>query len=82
MQNSKNHENEVALRIQFESKLNQMHSYHRDVDGKYKKCLEEVVKLQNYNEDLVKANSRLNEQVCELKTLTQEQECKLTYKED
>ena len=37
MQNTKNHEEEVQLRLKFESKLNNMHSAHRDLESKYKR---------------------------------------------
>lgn len=40
--NTKNHEEEVQLRLKFESKLNNMHSIHRDVDTKYKRALQEI----------------------------------------
>ena len=42
-QNTKNHEEEVQLRLKFESKLNNMHSAHRDLETKYKRI------LQDYN---------------------------------
>ena len=35
--NSKNHEDEVQLRLKFESKLNEMHSAHRDIEIKHKR---------------------------------------------
>lgn len=38
-QNTKNHEEEVQLRLKFESKLNNMHSAHRDLESKYKRVL-------------------------------------------
>ena len=37
MQNSKNHEEEVQLRLKFESKLNTMHSVHRDLETRFKR---------------------------------------------
>ena len=37
MQNSKNHEEEVQLRLKFESKLNSMHSLHRELEIKHKR---------------------------------------------
>lgn len=39
LQNTKNHEEEVQLRLKFESKLNNMHSAHRDLESKYKRVL-------------------------------------------
>ena len=34
-QNTKNHEEEVSLRLQFEAKLNSMHSDYRELNTKY-----------------------------------------------
>lgn len=45
MQNTKNHEEEVQLRLKFESKLNNMHSVHRDLETKYKRALNELASL-------------------------------------
>jgi hypothetical protein len=42
MQNSKNHEEEVQLRLKFESKLNSMHSLHRELEMKYKRVQSEL----------------------------------------
>jgi septal ring factor EnvC (AmiA/AmiB activator) len=39
MQNSKNHEEEVQLRLKFESKLNSMHSRHRELEIKHKRLI-------------------------------------------
>jgi hypothetical protein len=41
MQNSKNHEEEVQLRLKFESKLNSMHSMHRELEIKHKRLIAE-----------------------------------------
>jgi hypothetical protein len=45
-QNTKNHEEEVQLRLKFESKLNNMHSAHRELESKYKTAL---IELANAN---------------------------------
>ena len=42
MQNSKNHEEEVQLRLKFESKLNSMHSMHRELEIKHKRLLSDM----------------------------------------
>lgn len=39
LQNTKNHEEEVQLRLKFETKLNNMHSAYRDLESKYKRLL-------------------------------------------
>lgn len=57
MQNTKNHEEEVQLRLKFESKLNNMHSVHRDLETKYKRALSELAGLQTINEQLYSKNN-------------------------
>ena len=42
MQNSKNHEEEVQLRLRFEQKLNHMHSHQRDIEIKLARAVEEI----------------------------------------
>ena len=46
MQNSKNHEEEVQLRLKFESKLNSMHSKHRELEIKHKRLQEDYEGLE------------------------------------
>ena len=41
-QNNKNHEEEVQLRLQFESKLNNMHSAHRDLETRYRRVYNDL----------------------------------------
>ena len=41
-QNTKNHEEEVQLRLKFESKLNFMHTQQRETDIKYKRAYDEL----------------------------------------
>jgi hypothetical protein len=43
-QNTKNHEEEVQLRLKFESKLNNMHSAHRDLETKFKRTRQDLAK--------------------------------------
>ena len=57
-QNTKNHEEEVQLRLKFESKLNNMHSAHRDLESKYKRTLTE---LANANKQVVMLTTKLTE---------------------
>jgi chromosome segregation ATPase len=67
-QNTKNHEEEVQLRLKFESKLNNMHSAHRDLESKYKRVLTD---LANANKQLAMLNAKLlerNSEVTSLKT--------------
>jgi len=56
-QNTKNHEEEVQLRLKFESKLNNMHSVHRDLETKFKRALSDLAGLQTINEQLYSKNN-------------------------
>ncbi len=47
MQNSKNHEEEVQLRLKFEGKLNSMHSIHRELEIKYKRLLSDLATAES-----------------------------------
>lgn len=47
VQNMKNHEEEVQLRLKFESKLNNMHSSHRDLESKYTRVLNDFALTTN-----------------------------------
>lgn len=62
MQNTKNHEEEVQLRLKFESKLNNMHSAHRDLDTKYKRTLQDLTKALQEKEELQESYQRLLDQ--------------------
>lgn len=44
--NIKTHEEEVQLRLQFESKLNGLHSLHRDLQAKYDRAIEDIYNLE------------------------------------
>ena len=48
---TKNHEEEVQLRLQFESKLNSLHALHRDVKAKYSRATEDIFTLETFNRE-------------------------------
>ena len=48
---TKNHEEEVQLRLQFESKLNSLHALHRDVKAKYTRSTEDIFSLETFNKE-------------------------------
>ena len=48
---TKNHEEEVQLRLQFESKLNSLHALHRDVKAKYTRSTEDIFSLETFNRE-------------------------------
>ncbi|CAI2361027.1 unnamed protein product [Moneuplotes crassus] len=79
LQNSKNHEEEVQLRLKFESKLNNMHSIHRDLGTKYRRALLDIETLQNTNELLNTKKIEIIQELNGIKTQFAEQENKLAY---
>ena len=78
--NTKNHEEEVQLRLKFESKLNNMHSIHRDVETKYKRALKEIESIiedrDNYRE---KSKTYYNEYM-EVRRIKEELESELEFR--
>ena len=79
LQNSKNHEEEVQLRLKFESKLNNMHSIHRDLGTKYRRALLDIETLQNTNELLNSKKLEIIEQLNKMKAEHAEQNTKMAY---
>jgi hypothetical protein len=68
--------------LKFESKLNNMHSVHRDLETKYKRALNELASLQNTNEQLsTKSNAQL-EEITILKTIKAENDSKIAYNDE
>lgn len=45
-QTIKDHEEEVQLRLQFESKLNSLHALHRDLQARYDRANESILLLE------------------------------------
>ena len=77
-QNTKNHEEEVQLRLKFESKLNNMHSAHRDLETRYKRVLQD---LNNAQKNIKMLNERLQhrtDEITELKTQQAENETEIS----
>ena len=46
MQNTKNHEEEVKLRLKFEGKFNTMHDNHRELEIRHERTLKELYAAQ------------------------------------
>lgn len=67
-QNHKNHEEEVALRLKFESKLNQMHAQYRDLDSRYRRVLNENTVHSKKEKMLNDKMTKLNNECMDLKT--------------
>ena len=68
-QNTKNHEEEVQLRLKFEAKLNDMHGSYRDLNTKYQRSSIDL-KESNAKRDELHAN--LTEKVDECVNLNQQ----------
>ncbi|CDW73527.1 UNKNOWN [Stylonychia lemnae] len=82
MQNSKNHEEEVQLRLKFESKLNSMHSIHRELEIKHKRLGIDLSVAQSL---IMKQEKLMEEQATEiiiLKTIKAENESKIQLLEE
>jgi len=47
MQNTKNHEEEVKLRLKFEGKFNTMHDEHRELQIRHERTLKELNSAQH-----------------------------------
>ena len=73
-QNTKNHEEEVQLRLKFESKLNNMHSAHRDLESKYKRVLSDLTNSQKQIKMLNEKLQEKTDEVTDLKTKQAENE--------
>lgn len=59
-QNTKNHEEEVQLRLQFEAKLNSMHSEYRDLLTKYNRTVSDLKETQEVSSKQVEELKELN----------------------
>ena len=64
---TKNHEEEVQLRLQFESKLNSLHALHRDVKAKYQRATEDIFNLETFNNEKTSQVDELKEEVIQLR---------------
>ena len=81
-QNTKNHEEEVQLRLKFESKLNNMHSSHRDLETRYKRVLLDLSQAQKNLKALNEKVIERNEQVTDLRTNQAENETEIAQKRE
>jgi chromosome segregation ATPase len=78
----KGHEDEVALRLKFESKLNQMHAQYRDLESRYKRMKQdndENTKALKINVIRVKEG---NSEIVDLKMKNANLDSAITQKEE
>ena len=81
-QNTKNHEEEVQLRLKFESKLNNMHSAHRDLETRYKRVLQDLSAAQKNIKMLNETLQNRTDEITQLKTTQAEHETEIAQKRE
>lgn len=77
--NIRSHEEEVQLRLQFESKLNGLHSLHRDLQAKYERAIDDIYRLEFNNKVFSEKNEKMETEVITLRSMKIEHESKITY---
>jgi chromosome segregation ATPase len=80
--NTKNHEEEVQLRLKFESKLNNMHSIHRDVETKYRRALNEIENLRVDKNMYQEKMKQFQSDYLDTKRLKEEKEGEMEFKDE
>lgn len=72
----------MQLRLQFESKLNGLHSLHRDLQAKYERALEDIYRLNAGSKALNEKFDHMEGEVINLRALKIENESKINYQEE
>jgi len=79
-QNTKNHEEEVQLRLQFEAKLNKMHGQNRDLNGRFTRAATDLENTLKQKTDIEKEltikideNTLLNQKLVDQNSRTNSQ---------
>ncbi len=72
----------MQLRLRFESKLNNMHALHRDLQAKYDRALEDIYDLEQKVSKLTKENIEQKQELTELRSDKIENESKIIYQDD
>ena len=75
----KTQEEEVQLRLQFESKLNGLHSLHRDLEAKYERAKQEIFKDEILGAAQRKKIDEQSEELITLRTVNVENQAKVSY---
>ena len=71
------YEEEVQLRLQFESKLNSLHALHRDVKAMYRRAIEDIHDLEKFNKEKALNLDTQKKELVELKMVKVEHETKI-----
>ena len=58
----------MQLRLQFESKLNSLHSLHRDVKAQHNRAVEEILQLKTAEDENKKQIEKQNEELIALRS--------------
>lgn len=72
-------EQEVQLRLQFESKLNSLHALHRDLGAKYDRATEEIFNLEKINAEQNAQMVLQKNELVELRALKVENQSKISF---
>jgi archaellum component FlaC len=67
----------VALRLKFESKLNQMHAQYRDLDSRYRRVLNDLTIQQKHSKINTEKLKEANDEITELKTVRAQNESQM-----
>jgi len=65
-QNTKNHEEEVQLRLKFEAKLNGMHSKHRELNTKYDRAVKDLASVASIKDKQQVVIEDMNNKITDL----------------
>ena len=68
----------MALRLKFESKLNQMHAQYRDLDSRYRRVLNDLTIQQRQNKINMEKLQKCNEEITDLKTTKAQNESQMS----
>ena len=68
--------------MQFESKLNGLHSLHRDLQAKYERSLEDIYRLEFGSKTIKEKYDLVEAEVINLRSLKIEHESKINYQEE
>lgn len=79
---SSNHETEVKLRLQFEAKLNNLHSLHRDLNSKYNRATEEIYGLEEIQKYNLQNIDEQKKELIMLRSVRIDQETKLAVQDE
>ena len=78
MQNTKNHEEEVKLRLKFEGKFNTMHDTHRELQIRHERTLKEYFASQQLLAASENEARKMNQELIDLQKVKTQQDTLIT----